>query len=391
MWKYIKEILKKIRDILYRNFITEYLIPVKKQILLETKPDFSDNTYLFYQELLKENYQKKYKIIWLVTNDKIEKQFYRDDVSYFKYDESSIINKIRFQYLLNSSKYVITSNRYFKRKTNRQVIVFLNHGMPLKDCSKLKMNYGTMDFTIVNSKFFIEKLSQIINTSKEKFIELNAPRNDDLFSKANDVRKKLNIEGKRVIVWLPTYRKMNNIIASSFDMPLGIPIIYDEKELSKLNKYLKERNIIMLLKPHFVEDISKIKINKYNNFKIIYNSTLDEAGIKLYELLGQSDALITDYSSVYFDYLLTKKPIGLTIDDLKEYSEEFGITYDYNKYIKGHYIKNKDDLYQFIDNLYNNNDPYKKERYSSMKRFNSDLDGNYSKKVLEYMKDRYNF
>lgn len=391
MWKYIKEFLKKIRDLLYRNFITEYIIPVKEQILLETKPDFSDNTYLFYLELLKENYQKKYKIIWLVTKDKVDEQFYRDDITYFKYNEKSIINQLKFQFLLNSSKYVISSNRFFKRKTKRQVLIFLNHGMPLKDCTKLKMNYGTMDFTIVNSNFFIEKLSKIINTPKEKFIVLNAPRNDDLFSKKKKIKEQLNLKDKKIIVWLPTYRKMDNIIASSFDMPLGIPIIYKEEELKKIDKYLKKKNIVILLKPHFVQDLSKIKINKYDNFKIIYNDDLDLNNITLYELLGQSDALITDYSSVYFDYLLTKKSIGLTIDDLKEYSAEFGITYNYIENIKGHYIKQIDDLYEFIDNLYDNRDPFKKERYKAMKKFNNDLDGNYSKKVLDYMKNKYKF
>ena len=83
IWLPIKNFLKKVRDLLYRNFITEKLIPVKEQILLESAPDFSDNTYSLYLEMLKNNYQKKYKIIWLITNDNIEEAFHRDDISYF--------------------------------------------------------------------------------------------------------------------------------------------------------------------------------------------------------------------------------------------------------------------------------------------------------------------
>ena len=56
LWKPIKEFLKKIRDLLYRNFITEHIIKVKEQVLLESAPEFSDNTYSLYLEMLKHNY-----------------------------------------------------------------------------------------------------------------------------------------------------------------------------------------------------------------------------------------------------------------------------------------------------------------------------------------------
>lgn len=390
MWKYIKKFLKKIRDHLYRNFLTEHFIPIKKQILLESAPDFSDNTYSFYLELLKNNYQDKYKIVWLVTKE-VDKRFYREDIEFFNINQKGIFHFLKFQLLINQSKFIITCNRFYKKKTKKQIIVFLNHGMPLKDCTKLKMNFKDADFSIVNSNFFVEELSKIINIKKEKFVELNAPRNDGLFDKSKDVKDILGLKDKKVVVWLPTYRKMNHIVASSFDMPLGIPVIYNEKELIKLNKYLEQKNIVLLLKPHFAQDMSKIKLHELNSFKLIYNVDLDKAGLTLYELLGQSDAMITDYSSVYYDYLLTDKPIGLTIDDIKEYSREFGITYDYKKYIKGHYINNINDMYDFLDNLFSENDVYYKDRMKAKKMFNHDLKGNYSKKVFDYLKDHYNF
>ena len=79
----IKNVLKKVRDHLYRNFITEYLIPVKNQVLLESAPEFSDNTYYLYLEMLKHNYQKKYKLVWLTTSNDVSDMFKRDDIRYF--------------------------------------------------------------------------------------------------------------------------------------------------------------------------------------------------------------------------------------------------------------------------------------------------------------------
>ena len=122
--------------------------------------------------MLKNNYQKKYKIIWLVTNDDINKNFKRDDITYFNINKTGFINNLKLQYLINTSKFIITCNRFYKRKTNRQTIIYLNHGQPLKDCSKLKMNFGDADASVTSSKFFVEKNSQALNTAKEKGVEV---------------------------------------------------------------------------------------------------------------------------------------------------------------------------------------------------------------------------
>ena len=123
----------------------------------------------------------------------------------------------------------------------------------------------------------------------------------------------------------------------------------------------------------------------------MYNKDLDDLGISLYHLLGQSDGLITDYSSVYYDYLLTNKPVGLTIDDLKEYSENLGITYDYKTVVKGHYIENLSDFIDFVNDISLDKDTYKKERDKTLKLLNMDMEGNYSEKIFKYLQDRFNF
>lgn len=393
IWPPIKNVLKKIRDYGYRNFITEYLVPVKNQVLLEAKPEFSDNTYYIYLEMLKHDYQKKYNIVWLITNDNVNENFKRDDIKYFNIDKKGLINKIRFNFLLNTSKFILTSNRYFKRKTNRQTIIYLNHGQPLKDCTKLKMNYGDCDASVTSSPFFVEKNCGILQTAKEKFIIFQPPRNDGLLNKEKDVKKIMNLKNQKIIVWLPTFRKSvdGKRVDSSFDMPLGIPIIYSNEELEKFNDYLKKHKMTVILKPHFFSYLGDLKTKTYSNFKVIFNSDLDNYNLTLYELLSASDAMITDYSSVYYDYLITEKPIGLTLDDFKEYDEETGFAYDYKEVIKGHYIYNMDDLYKFFDNLSNNNDQYKKERLEAIAKMAFDTKGNYSKKLFDYIVKTYNF
>ena len=56
-----------------------------------------------------------------------------------------------------------------------------------------------------------------------------------------------------------------------------------------------------------------------SNLVFINDAFLSDNGIINYELLGVADALLTDYSSVYYDYLLLDRPIGLCWDDYEEY------------------------------------------------------------------------
>ncbi len=392
IWYHIKEFLKKVRNFLYRNPITE-LIPVKNQILVESIPDFADNSYAFYKVLLKHDYQKKYKIIWMTQKDEINSKFKRDDIYYFNEYKKGVINFLKKHWLINRSKFIITCNRFYHKKTKKQTIIYLTHGMPLKDCTKIRMNYYDTDFSISNSDFFLNELAPVLNIPKDKFEIFQSPRNDDLFDKSIDIKKKMYLENKKVIVWLPTFRNMSNSnrIDSTFDMPLGLPILYKIQDIEKLNEQLKNSNVFLILKPHFAQDLSKIKTKIYSNFKIMYNKDLDDLGISLYHLLGQSDGLITDYSSVYYDYLLTNKPVGLTIDDLKEYSENLGITYDYKTVVKGHYIENLSDFIDFVNDISLDKDTYKKERDKTLKLLNMDMEGNYSEKIFKYLQDRFNF
>ncbi len=393
IWKIIKNFLKKIRDLLYRNFITEHIIPIKNQVLLESKPEFSDNTYKLYQEMLKNDYQKKYKIIWIVTKDEVNEKFKRDDIEYFNINKKGVFTKLKLQYLVNTSKYIITCNRVFKRKRKNQVIIYLNHGYPLKDTKKLRMNYNYVDGTCTISKFFVEEDSKILNIPKEKFIITGAARNDDLLSKSSNSKKLLGYNNNKMIIWLPTFRvyEDNKRVDSTFEMPLGIPIIYKEEELSKMNEYLKKRKITLVLKPHFASSLDIIKAKDYSNFKILSNQDLANKELTLYNLLNDSDALITDYSSVYYDYLITKKPIALTLDDYEDYKTNTGFAYEYKDIIKGHYVYDIKDFYDFIDSIDLGNDPHKKERETTLKKLKLDTEGNYSKKILNYLKDKYNF
>ena len=154
-----------------------------------------------------------------------------------------------------------------------------------------------------------------------------------------------------------------------------------------MKKYLSKKNkAVILIKLHPAQDKKVIESFKCNNIRIITDNELSEKGLKLYQLLAITNAMITDYSSVYYDYLLTKKPIGLAITDIEEYTKNVGLAYDYYDTIKGEYIYNSEELCEFIENLSKGIDKSLDERLKCLKLYHTYCDDKSAERVYEFIK-----
>lgn len=345
----IKDIFKKLSSIL----------PRKKYILLESGPDFSDSTLSIYNKMLKEGLNKKYKLIWIV-DVKNKQNLKIKNVKTVAYNSSRIFDRIELIYYRMFATMIIDSNKFVTKFNDRQIRIHLTHGMPLKKVTDYFNDCGELDYLISPSEFFDDILCEEFLVKKEQIKHLGMARNDELleYDKNKYLIKKLGYENKKIIVWLPTYRRIKNKdfkynIESNFK--LGIPIFYTKKSLQELDEFLIKNNIVILLKLHPAQDISLISKVKTKNLKILENNYLIENNINLYELLSISDSLITDYSSVYFDYLILNKPIGLTIDDIDTYEKTVGFVRPFNEMFDGELIKNTKDFYDYLNLIIENN------------------------------------
>ncbi|AGC67176.1 CDP-glycerol:poly(glycerophosphate) glycerophosphotransferase [Thermoclostridium stercorarium subsp. stercorarium DSM 8532] len=116
----------------------------------------------------------------------------------------------------------------------------------------------------------------------------------------------INNQYDKIILFMPTFRKSK--IINRIDSTSDFPII-SSKNISEINSFLKENKVLLVIKPHpYQNDIEFLNLEFTNIIKFT-NEDLAMKNVLLYELLGQVDALVTDYSSVYFDFLLTQKPI----------------------------------------------------------------------------------
>ena len=112
-------------------------------------------------------------------------------------------------------------------------------------------------------------------------------------------------------------------------------------------------------------------------------------GITSYEFLACTDALITDYSSVLFDYLLTGKPVGLTFEDIDAYAKQPGFAIDPQPLRESAApLDTPDDFRTFFEQLAAGDDPLRAKRMQLTKLTNQYTDGHSAERVAAFLAER---
>ena len=367
------------------------LFPLGKIMVFESHPDYADNTYPVFQELRKR--LPNYKMIWYVSKmtSKVDGV---DDLLYF--DDQSFINKVKAIYYKCFSKVFICSHRGIKKYRNDQLSLFLTHGSITKKTKGIYEPGTLVDFVSVQSHFFDKLTEEEFGAKTEQLIQLDFPRCDYFFKGDKTIDKQLKALGVngKFLVWLPTFRKQQtsgrNAHSEQFEK-MGIPLVYSEEMLQELDEFLTKRNIYIIYKPHPVHEIPTKTSGQLKNMRIISDDNLRILGVQLYQLLAFSEALITDYSSVYFDYLLLNRPMATTLDDVDCWKKGNGFAFDLEElYAKtNESLYTLDDLFRFIEEVVIGKiDTRENERLKMRDLANIYKDGNSAQRVADFVMDK---
>ena len=121
--------------------------------------------------------------------------------------------------------------------------------------------------------------------------------------------------------------------------------------------------MLIVVKPHFAQITNNIRNYCLSNILFIDDTFFDKNNISSYEFVGSTDGLITDYSSIYYDYTLCDKPICLIWDDIENYRKNPGLIDRYEYLMSGgEKAYSVDDLISFVDRVYKGIDILKEER-----------------------------
>lgn len=373
----IVEILKKI-------YLSKSL---KNIIVFESVPDLSDNTKAVFDEFIRRGYNDKYKLIWFV--DCIDKRYPKiKNVKYIKNKlEKTLLAKLARMNVSYRARCFISCNRCLTPCREGQTAFYLSHGTPIKSVRHFYAVPESIDYACVASPHLEEMYAYEKHIDKSKMKGLGYPRNDELYNKA-DVKKILGTDCSKVIVWYPTYRQNKNQNGMKLETA-SLPFLDNEIVARDLNAYAKEQGVLIVAKPHFAQDISVIRDLKLSNILLIDDEFFLKNNISSYTFVGNCDALLTDYSSIYYDFTLCDKPIGVIWIDIDSYRKNPGFAVDLDFYLKGaEKIYQLDEFKQFIFNVANGIDVLKKERNEIKEFVNYATDGRNSERIVDFIIDK---
>lgn len=361
------------------------LIPKNSKIIyLRSRYEYRDNIHSVLDEFLKHPSSNKYKIIC-------------DGFAFDKYVSRKIRNpkrKIILLYYFLRARFVIFDTGLYgqPQPIKRQILVNTWHGVSLKKIGYHIDGYNKNSkkrlatYLTVYSEYFVENMSIAFGVPREDILVTGEPRNDQFFHKKNGIAlKSLGFEKnnfEKTIIWMPTYRKHRLTKEADGNVyNYGIPFI---SEIETLNQILTKNSILLIVKLHGLEET--IQSSDLSNIKYIDSIKLGNADTTVNELLVDCDALITDYSSVYINYLLLNKPICFAYDDMDEYVKKRGFMFnDVNSMMPGLHANNYNQLIEFINDVALGIDSYQDERKRVNSFLNKYSDGMNSLRLLQFL------
>lgn len=381
------------------NKIFKFLVMKSKYYILSffnvILPKDKFKIYVFDRDFKKDNVwslvtyissEKKYSNFKIIYYTRLELIDFKN-VSFVNRNTKAIWHQLTSKYIFYS--YDEIAKMYPKKN---QIILNTMHGSPLKNIGYLasESKFKTLwkrerDFThiLCVSDFFKEIIMKAYNVPEHKCLVLGYPRNDLLFKRNINFEELYSLDKySNKIIWMPTWRRETKT-GINRESDIEFPILNVEN-IGNISKHLKATNTLLVIKPHPFQTELDIFKNKYQNIKILTNEFLNENDIDLYSIFKSFDAMLTDYSSVYFDYLLLDKPIGFTLDDFDVYSEKRGFVVENPiEIMPGPIIKSYTSLIRFIDNIHENTNDFDLKRKDIKNLANKFYDNNSSKRISE--------
>ncbi len=397
------------RNILFRKMCRNINLVIKKirYIWYKIKYKMDDETILFeafggrnytcspkaiYEKMLSMPQFKNFKFVWA---------FLDTDIHDVKEDKRTTIVKSKskeYYKYCSIAKYWIVNSIMEESLTKKkgQVYVQCWHGTPIKklrcdievDGSVLNtikeirkrndIDAKRFDYFISPSKYCTEKFISAFNLKKLNkeniIIEKGYPRNDFLFNKTQKditlIKEKLKIPiNKKVIFYLPTFRDNQHTSGIGYTYELQI-------DFDRLRKAIGDEYVVLFSPHYFIAN--SIDLSKYEGF-VINVARYDEIN----ELYLVSDIIMTDYSSVFFDFANLKRPIVFYMYDYDLYQSRLRDFYISLDELPGPITRTQEELEKCIINIETEFPKYERKYEDFNKKYNYLDDGNASERVIK--------
>lgn len=316
--------------------------------------NYSCSPKAIFEEMRDSGDYNDYEFIWSFRNVHRPGKILKKLVGSEKGPKISIVKYETFSYykaLAKAKYWVLNSNtRKFLKPCDEQVYIQTWHGTPLKkiglDVPGSDLDYAhegkKFSYMVSPSKYCSEKLVSAFGLQgrEDIVLETGYPRNDALFTfdqaKVNSILRELDVpRGKKIILYAPTFRDNKHSEVSGYENASGL-------DFDKLKEQIGEEYIILFRAHYFVA--KNMDFEKYKDFVIDVSDYED-----VNDLYIISDMLITDYSSVFFDYANLKRPIIFYMYDYENYKANARDFYLDQNELPGPITKTQDELVKAIE------------------------------------------
>lgn len=363
-------------------------LPVRRDwVILESffGRSYSDSPKYLY-EYMQKKYGDKYRYIWVLNGRSADLE---------KTGKHTVcrLESLRYVYYMSRCGYRIFNVRQPSWNKKRDGVVFLEtwHGTPLKklgfdmeDVFSSNPEFKTVfytqakewDYLVSANPFSTDVFARAFGYPRDRILEYGYPRNDILYAADRDetavrVREELGIpEGKRVILYAPTWRDDQAVSVGQYRFELAL-------DLARMKRELGEDSILLLRTHYYVAQ--QLDLTGYEGF--VYDGSRYEDVSRLYLV---SDCLVTDYSSVFFDYANLRRPILFFAYDHESYADEMrGLYIDMEKELPGPVLTTNDELMEALHHIQEVTVQYQSRYDAFYERFCCVDDGKASERIIQ--------
>lgn len=402
----MRQFIKKLIVIFYR--MMAHVLPLRKNLIIFNSnlgKNYSGNPRALYEELSSSALSKYYKCVWCF-NSTYMKSIREDDAD--APDGAVIVTygRLRYYYCMARASYWIFDSRQEDYLIKRKGVRYLQtwHGTPLKRLGldiehfsmagetnvtkyreDIRRNSATWDILLAQNEFSKEVFGRCFAFDKELPVT-GYPRNDILFSQEkdriiSDMRRRLNIpEGKKVMLYAPTWRDDKYLgqgwykFESGLDMHLLEERFGDEWVIAVKGHYLV-KGVDAAVSGQEGSDAGAAADGKTGFVRVC------DSGWDIGPLYLLADIMITDYSSVMFDYSVTGKPMFFCVYDYDDYeNQQRGFYFNMRDEVPGPVVSTTEELADAISSY--DGDTWKETYRNFQARYNPLDDGNASARVL---------
>jgi len=363
--------------------IINRIIPKRQDLVVfNSALDFTDNSMALFEYM--DSLDEDFELVWIVKNP-------RDDLDIKQYE----LNSLKALFKTFRAGYIISTHGNLSDvRVPSQVFVNVWHGMPLKAMGYaenrdlvLPFNFDDENYYLIATSIIMKNaLAACFNQDPRRIFVTGQPRNDKLFKGCQEkILEKLGVdpgEYNKIVLFAPTFRKSDSmddgrLISCKFNLP--------DFDINHFQEFLKDHGILCFVKFHPLEEEEATKYFKgAENIKLINTRTLQENLIDIYDILGCVDVLITDYSSIYFDFLLLDRPIIFIVPDLEEYRERRGFILEpFEFWTPGPKVKNFKKFLEELEKSIKNPEYYQKERRTINDLVNYYKDGKSAERIYK--------